>query len=211
MDQLPAGAASLWRMPAWIPVAFCASGFAALVYQVVWQRVLFAAFGVNVEAVTVVVTAFLAGLGCGSMVGGWLAQGSDPALLRRFSILEIATGLFGLASLGFFRWIGETTLALPSVQRGLLTAAIVMLPTTLMGATLPILVSYLVRLTGNVGRSVAALYFINTAGSALAAFMTVVILLKSLGEAKSVMLAAALNLAIGAFVLVRSFGRHTPA
>src|SRR5207247_10783225 len=62
------------RAPAWLAPGFFLSGAAALIYQVVWQRVLFASFGINVEAVTVVVTAFLLGLGIGSVVGRELAR-----------------------------------------------------------------------------------------------------------------------------------------
>jgi len=174
------------------------------VYQVVWQRVLFAAFGINVEAVTVVVTAFLAGLGFGSLLGGRAATGSDASLLRGFGVLETAIGVFGLVSLPFFRWVGDVTLSLSSVEQGLITVLIVMVPTTLMGATLPLLVGYSVRSSGNVGRTVGTLYFVNTAGSALAAFAAAILLLRSLGEQRSAWLAAGLNLAVGAFVLLRS-------
>jgi len=188
----------------WLPAVFCASGFAALLYQVVWQRVLFAAFGINVEAVTVVVTAFLAGLGFGSLLGGRAASGSDARLLLSFGLLETAIGVFGIVSLPFFRWVGEVTLGLSAVEQGVITVLIVMVPTTLMGATLPILVGYLVRSTGNVGRTVGTLYFVNTAGSALAAFMAALVLLRTVGEQRSAWLAAALNLTVGGFVLLRS-------
>jgi predicted membrane-bound spermidine synthase len=175
-----------------------------LLYQVVWQRVLFAAFGINVEAVTVVVTAFLAGLGFGSLLGGRAASGSDARLLLSFGLLETAIGVFGIVSLPFFRWVGEVTLGLSAVEQGVITVLIVMVPTTLMGATLPILVGYLVRSTGNVGRTVGTLYFVNTAGSALAAFMAALVLLRTVGEQRSAWLAAALNLTVGGFVLLRS-------
>jgi len=187
--------------PSWIPVLFFASGFAALVYQVVWQRVLYASFGVNVEAVTVVVTAFLAGLGLGSLAGGRLAHGGRRVLLRTFAAIELAIGLFGLVSLHFFRLIGELTLELSSVERGLTTALIVTLPTTLMGATLPVLVSFLVGSTGNVGQSVGMLYFVNTAGSAVAAFVAVLFLLPHLGEQGACTVAACVNLTVAGFVL----------
>jgi predicted MFS family arabinose efflux permease len=49
---------------------FC-SGMPALIYQIVWQRVLFSIYGVNAESVAVVVSAFMLGLGVGSLVGGW--------------------------------------------------------------------------------------------------------------------------------------------
>ncbi|HEY7635332.1 MAG TPA: fused MFS/spermidine synthase [Gemmatimonadales bacterium] len=187
--------------PGWIKLIFCASGFAALLYQVVWQRVLFATFGVNIEAVTTVVTAFLAGLGVGSLLGGRLAEGSDRTLLLGFGAIEGTIGLFGLLSLPFFRWVGELTLGLDSTARGLVMALAVMLPTTLMGATLPLLAGYLVRTSANVGRSVGLLYFVNTAGSALAALAGGLVILGSLGETRSVLLAAAVNLACALIVL----------
>ena len=188
----------------WMPLLFCLSGFAALVYQVVWQRVLFAAFGVNVEAVTVVVTAFLAGLGFGSLLGGWLAKAEDGRLLIGFGSVEIAIGVFGLISVAFFRWIGDVSLGLASTERAILLALIVMVPTTMMGVTLPLLVGYLVRANGNVGRSVGTLYFVNTSGSALAAFAAVFLLLGNLGETRSAMIAGLLNLTIGGVVIVCS-------
>jgi predicted membrane-bound spermidine synthase len=166
--------------------------------------VLFTTFGVNVQAVTVVVTAFLAGLGLGSLAGGRMSYGSDTALLRRFGYLELAVGLFGFISLAFFRWIGIVTAVLPSTARGLVVALIAMAPTTLMGATLPILVAYSVRRTGNVGSSVGSLYFVNTAGSALAAFAASLALLPTLGELRTTLVAACVNLAVASSALLRA-------
>jgi predicted membrane-bound spermidine synthase len=162
---------------------------------------------VNVEAVTVVVTAFLAGLGFGSLLGGWLSKARSTALLRGFGCLEVSIGAFGLISLPFFRWVGDITLALDPVTRGAVTALIVMLPTTLMGATLPLLVGYLVRSTGNVGRAVGVLYFVNTAGSAVASLAAVLLILRLLGESHSTFLAAAINLGIGTFVFLYGMTR----
>ena len=69
-------------IPMWLGPAFLASGFAALIYQVVWQRVLFAVFGINIEAVTVVVTAFLLGLGFGSLSAGTFEKSRPRAFTR---------------------------------------------------------------------------------------------------------------------------------
>jgi spermidine synthase len=55
-------------------VLFFFSGFPALIYQLTWQRTLFLIFGVNIESVTIVVTAFMLGLGLGSHAGGWLSK-----------------------------------------------------------------------------------------------------------------------------------------
>jgi len=197
------------RIPVWIPLVFCTTGFAALLYQVVWQRVLYSTFGVNVEAVTTVVTAFLAGLGVGSLVGGRLARGTNHTILLLCGLIEIAIGIFGVWSLTFFRWVGSLTLGLPAVPRGVVMALVVMAPTTLMGATLPLLVAFLVRSTGNVGRTVGLLYFVNTAGSAIAAIAAVVLILGNLGETKSAYLAASLNLLVGAFILAGPFRRSS--
>ena len=190
-------------------MVFCTTGFSALLYQVVWQRVLYSTFGVNVEAVTTVVTAFLAGLGVGSLAGGRLARGPNHTLLLFCGLIEIAIGIFGIWSLSFFRWIGSLTLGLPAIPRAAAMALVVMLPTTLMGATLPLLVAFLVRSTGNVGRTVGLLYFVNTAGSAFAAIAAVFLILGNLGETKSTYLAASLNFLVGAFILVGPL-RHSP-
>jgi predicted membrane-bound spermidine synthase len=197
------------RIPVWIPLVFCTTGFGALLYQVVWQRVLYSTFGVNVEAVTTVVTAFLAGLGVGSLAGGRLARGTDHTILLFCGLIEIAIGIFGVWSLTFFRWIGSLTLGLPAIPRGAVMALAVLLPTTLMGATLPLLVAFLVRSTGNVGRTVGLLYFVNTAGSAFAAIAAVLLILGTLGETRSAYLAASLNFLVGAFILAGPL-RHLP-
>ena len=58
----------------WICAVFLLSGFAALLYQIVWQRALYAIYGINIESVTMIVTAFMLGLGIGSLVGGIVSK-----------------------------------------------------------------------------------------------------------------------------------------
>src|SRR5229473_540508 len=67
---------------------FC-SGMPALIYQVVWQRVLFAIYGVNSQSVAVVVTAFMLGLGLGSLAGGWLSARFPRRAILIFGIAEL--------------------------------------------------------------------------------------------------------------------------
>src|SRR3979411_1625462 len=83
-------------------VLFFFSGFPALIYQLIWQRALFRIFGVNVESVTIVVTAFMLGLGLGSLAGGWLSQRRHIPLLPLLAAIELMTGIFGLVSLRIF-------------------------------------------------------------------------------------------------------------
>lgn len=183
-----------------IYAVFGASGFAALLYQVVWQRALFAIFGINIEAVTVVVTAFMLGLGLGGLMGGALSRNPTRSLLSLFAIAELGIGVFGFFSLSIFRFVGGLTLHVSPVATAVTTFLLVLLPTMLMGGTLPLLVAHAVRISGNVGRSVGWLYFVNTLGSAVASIAAVAFLLRYFGESGSVRFAAVLNLFVSAGV-----------
>src|SRR5215468_8827139 len=83
---------------------FLCSGMPALIYQVVWQRVLFAIYGVNAESVAVVVSAFMLGLGLGSLLGGWLSSRYPKHALILFAISELGVAILGLVSLRIFGW-----------------------------------------------------------------------------------------------------------
>src|SRR6185503_17869994 len=122
-----------------------------------------------------------------------------------FGILELAIGLFGFVSLPFFRWLASWTSTATGFGVGLAATAAVVFPTLLMGATLPLLVAHRVRESRNVGRSVGELYFVNTFGSAAGALLAAVVLLGVLGQHRSVMVAAVLNLVVSALVLGASF------
>jgi spermidine synthase len=193
--------------PAWIAIVFFVSGFAALVYQVVWQRALFAIFGINTEAVTVVVTVFLLGLGIGSIVGGIFSRVVRHPLLL-FAISEFGIAGFGLVSLDLFKRVGTNAFDLSPVGSAITTFLLLLAPTLLMGMTLPLLVVYLVRQSGNVGRSMSLLYFVNTAGSGLASLAAVFLLMPRLGEHGSVRVAALANFAVGVVVLVQHLRRR---
>lgn len=181
---------------------FFVSGFPALLYQLIWQRSLFAIYGINVESVTVIVAAFMCGLGLGSLGGGWLSSRRGVPLLLAFAAIEFVIGVFGIGSLQLFNWVGTLTLGLQTLATGLVTFALVVLPTMLMGATLPLLVEFLVRRTGNVGNSVGLLYFVNTFGSATACFAGSLFLFERLGQQGSVRFAALLNILVGLAALV---------
>src|SRR5262245_24960348 len=179
-----------------IVAIFFASGFAALIYQIIWQRALFTIFGINVEAVTVVVTGFLFGLGFGSLFGGWLSRTSTIPLLALFGLIEIVIGAFGAISLDVFQWAGARTLHLPAVAVTAVTLVLVIIPTLFMGATLPILTQYFSQRLMNIGRSVGLLYSINTLGSAVACFVGAFGLMHLFGMQNSTRLAAAINVLV---------------
>jgi predicted membrane-bound spermidine synthase len=178
---------------------FLLSGFAALVYQVVWQRALFAIFGIDTASVTIVVAAFMLGLGIGSHLGGELSK--RYAALPLFAAFEVGIGTFGFFSLRIFELAAQVSLGWSRPGTAFMTFLLVLVPTTLMGATLPLLVAHAAKASGNTGRSVGMLYFVNTLGAALSCFATVYVLLGRLGMAKSTYAAAALNVVLGVSVL----------
>jgi hypothetical protein len=186
---------------------FLISGLAALIYQIVWQRVLYAAFGVNIESITIIVSLFMFGLGIGSLVGGILASRfprQSPAL---FLLCELGIGTFGLVSLPLIHAVARLTLHGSLFTITLTIFALLAIPTMLMGATLPILVTHLNRRYQSVGRSVGLLYFINTLGSAAACFLTADVLFYFFGQQASVLVAAGCNLLVG--LLVARYMRRT--
>src|SRR6202795_764699 len=94
-------------------VLFFFSGFPALIYQLTWQRELFRIFGVNTESVTIVVTAFMLGLGLGSLVGGWISKRRNVRALLLLGVIELLTAAFGLVSLAVFDQVGHLVSDLP--------------------------------------------------------------------------------------------------
>ena len=185
-------------LPLWLvyPIFFL-SGFAAILYQIVWQRALFTIYGTSVESVTIVVTAFMLGLGFGSLAGGAVSRAEGRPLVAIFGLMELGIGGFGLVSMALFRWVGSFTSGAAGLGIGAAALAVVVFPTLLMGGTLPILVAHAVRRSRNVGRSVGGLYFVNTLGSAAGAIAGAALVLAALGQAGSVRLAASVNLFVG--------------
>src|SRR5580693_5390861 len=192
----------------WFYLLFFLSGFPALINQIVWQRTLFAIYGVNIESVTIVVSAFMLGLGLGSLAGGRVSKSATAPLLLLFGLVELGIAGYGLVSLPLFHAVARFSAGAPPLQTGVAAFGLVLAPTVLMGATLPLLVAQLVRLSGNVGRSVGILYFVNTLGSAVACFVTAWVTMPYLGMSRSVGVAAALNVLVGTSVLVLHFLRR---
>jgi len=195
----------LRSVPLWYAFFFV-SGFPALLYQIVWQRALFTLYGVNIESVTMIVTGFMLGLGLGSLLGGTISHYTRWPLLGVFGVVELLIATYGIFSLNVFHWAAHFTAGSRPLETGLVSFTLIVLPTMMMGSTLPILVSYTVCLSRNVGRSVGALYAANTLGSAIACFCAGFFLMRWLGESKTVALAAGLNALVGATVLVWLFG-----
>ena len=179
---------------------FFVSGIAALIYQVCWQRLLFQAFGVDMESVTIIVSTFMLGLGVGALAGGQLSDRFPQRALAMFALFELAIALFGICSPSLIRAVGALAVRAPLPVIAAVNFLLLLIPTTLMGATLPILVAHVVRLYRNIGVSIGLLYFANTLGAALGAAVTGMLVLFYLGLSATIYLAAALNLCVSAGV-----------
>jgi spermidine synthase len=186
---------------------FFFSGATGLVYELLWVRLLHQAFGSTIQSVTTVVAAYMGGLGLGAWLFGPRAD-RHPRPAALYGWLEIAIGVFGLASpfvltLAHRAYVAAATswhLSLgPSVGlRFGLAALVLLVPTTLMGGTLPILTrAFMGRERDQLKASVAWLYGLNTlgavAGTALAGFF----LIEHVGIRLSLWGTAAVNIALG--------------
>ncbi len=145
------------------------------------------------------------GLGLGSLLGGKLSKLQFLPLLILFGVLEIGIGLFGISSLQLFDFVGSFTINLSYVQMTLVAFLLVLVPTLSMGATLPILSAFLIHRQANVGLSLGSLYFVNTLGSAIAAFSASLFLMSMLGMQGTIYLASILNFLVGTGALLVYF------
>lgn len=191
----------LWRL---VPL-FAVSGIAALVYQICWQRLLVLTFGADIESVTIIVSSFMLGLGLGALAGGQLADRFRGRIIEMFAGAEIAIGLFGLASAPLIAAVGEAAMRGPPATVAVANFLLLLVPTSLMGATLPMLVAYCMQSYRTIGAAIGLLYFINTIGAAIGAAITGFVWFYFIGLTATIHSAAMLNLAVGtgAWLLLR--------
>ena len=201
------------RSTVWISLLFFVSGMPALIYQVVWQRTLFLIYGVNAQSVAAVVTAFMLGLGLGSLAGGALSRKFPRHGIFLFGIAETGVAVFGLVSLPLFHKLAAYTAGAGLASVIVFSLLLLLIPTMLMGASLPLLVEYLVKNANRVGSSVSTLYFVNTFGSAVACYVCAVYLLRVFGQSGSVTIAACINTIVGvtAYLYGRRLGGNIKA
>ena len=187
---------------------FLVSGASALIYQVCWQRLLFESVGVDIESVTIIVSTFMLGLGLGALAGGELADRFPDRTLHMFALIEMATAVFGAGSTVLIHAVSRAVIDAPSAVIAAANFVLLLCPTLLMGATLPILVRHVMNLYGNIGESVGILYFVNTLGAALGAGFTGFVALYYLGLSATIQVAVALNVAVSAAVWFGIRNRH---
>jgi spermidine synthase len=216
-------------MPAVIVACFVVSGATSLVLQVVWVRQLIDVFGSSSLAISTVLAAFMGGLALGAWLGGRLAdrlreraRSADP--LWAYAACEAAVGASALVIplvVGHYRganaWLwghlGDAPARL-AVARFALSGLLLLVPTTCMGATLPLLSRRLTQHAGDLGalgRRVGALYAANTGGAVVGAGFAGFALIPWLGVRGTNALAATAALALASAIALALAARHRRA
>jgi spermidine synthase len=189
------------RLVTLLGFAFFLSGFSALLYQVVWQRMLGLFSGSDSRSVTIITAAYLGGLGVGSLLGSVYADRlSSRRAVRAYALCNLGIAVFAVASrflyydLLFkrFTWLAESPLVL------LVTVfASLLWPTTLMGLSLPLLSKALVRTISGAAGIISRLYGINTLGAGIGALVSGWFLIGLLGYDRSLFVGAFISAIVG--------------
>ena len=185
---------------------FFVSGACGLIYEVVWSREFVVTAGGTTHAVTAVVSAFMAGLGIGSIIGGRYIDRTDKNPFIIYGLLEggvaltavlvpyLATGVQPVLGVLYKSLGGQSPLY--DILRFLLSALVLFPPTLLMGASLPVLMRATLTDRKSFGFTAGRLYAINTIGAMAGAGLAGFVLLPAFGNRLSNYLAVALNLVI---------------
>ena len=190
---------------------FFTSGATALVYEVVWSKYLALMFGSTVQAQTVVLAVFMGGLALGNKLFG---NRSDALVrpLHAYGFIEILIGVYAycfpwlhqaadsaFVGLGT-RWFEHSTVVL--LLKAFLSVGLLLLPTVLMGGTLPLLAGWLQRHTEDPSRRSARFYSVNSLGAVTGAGLAGFYLVQTLGLVATLQTAAALNVSVGLLAIL---------
>jgi len=186
-------------------LAFFLSGFAALLCQIIWQRMLGIFAGSDTVSAALVVGSFLGGLGLGSIIGARVADRLSPhRALLAFVLCEAGVALCALLSKGFLYDVIAIGLA-DEVESNLAVFALcfagLVIPTSLMGASLPLLARAVTISVETAASRIGALYGLNTLGAGLGALIGGWLIVGEIGFVGALWLAAALNLAAALLAL----------
>ena len=190
---------------------FFVSGACGLVYQQLWLREMTLVFGVTVHAVSTVLAAFFGGLALGSVVAGRVVHRTARPL-HWYGVAEIAIGVLALLSPLAFDVVEHIYVAIADAvpdSRVLLTAvrfvlaiAVLIVPATLMGASLPLVMKSSLTRSDRLGERVSVLYGANTTGAIVGTIAAGFVLIGRYGIITSFRIAAVANIIIGVVAIV---------
>ncbi|MBM3554027.1 MAG: spermidine synthase [Alphaproteobacteria bacterium] len=196
-------------------VVFFLSGASALVYQTAWHRLLGLFSGSDSLSSAIVVGAFLLGIGLGSLVAGlWADRLARRSALIAFALCEIAIGAYATATPWLFHDVMFGRFVLLAESRLIafaLAFAGLVLPTFLMGLSLPLLSRAVVTAIEEAARDIAQLYFVNTLGAGVGAIVAGWWLIGHVGYDGAIRVGAAANFAVGIGALLAARWTETGA
>ena len=182
-----------------LTLIFFFSGFAALMYQVAWQRLLTVYYGVGSISITLIVSVYMFGMGLGALLGGRMAERSKNKILLYF-VIELLIGCFGAVSVMLLDMLGANTAGSSYVTSLQYMFLFLSVPTLLMGMTLPLLTKIFNGIVRNFLDTVSFLYFINTIGAAIGAIFAAYVVISFFGLDIAVYAAAAINFVLAGLI-----------
>ncbi len=194
------------------PIIFL-SGFSALIYQLIWVRLLGLVFGVSSFAVATVVAVFLLGLGLGSyFFGKWSEKTRNP--LKTYMIVEVFIAILSLLSyvvinhFNLYKHLYEYSYNNfdfygISIIRLLLSIVVLLPPVFAIGGTMPLISKYFLTTTETLGSRFSKIYYMNTLGAFSGAILTGFVFVQFLGVFLTLMLAVAANLVVAGLIFLK--------
>ncbi|HKO61839.1 MAG TPA: fused MFS/spermidine synthase [Pyrinomonadaceae bacterium] len=194
-----------------VALCFVLSGATGLIYEVLWARMLGLVFGATTVAISTVLAAFMGGLAIGSALAGKIgAKIARP--IRAYGILEIGIAIYALAVPFIFALVDDFYFVLwnkfsPSffvfsLLRFFLSGLLLLIPTTLMGATLPVLSAALLRSQKTTTTSITKFYTRNLVGAICGTIAAGFFLLPTLGVRRTIYVASVINICIGIAAII---------
>ena len=193
---------------------FFISGFTALLYQVAWQRMLGLFSGSDVRSVTVVIASYLLGLGLGNLISSRCSDRfNNRQCVQIYGLCNLGIALFAVSSRFLFYdllFLRLQDLAkFPLLMLGIVLISL-LIPTTLMGLSLPLLSKAINRGVDKAASRIGWLYGVNTLGSGLGTLVSGWYIVGTFGYDKTVYIGATFSscVSLTAFILSRQFDNH---
>ena len=206
----------------WMVLAlFFGSGATALIYEVVWSKFLAQMFGSTIYAQTVVLAVFMGGLALGNRIFGGRADALRQPV-KIYGALEVFIGIYAFLFPALDRATDKIFIAMGTpiaehavwllILKGILSAALLLGPTILMGGTLPLLAAWLHQFSTDAGRRSARFYSVNSLGAVTGATLAGFWLVQHYGMIATLQITATVNVFIGtAAIFLNRSGWLTPS
>jgi len=181
---------------------FFASGAAALIYQVTWMRIISRLLGSTTLAGSLILAAIFAGFALGAWIFGRVVDRGGSALTV-YGLVEVCLGFYAVTTPAIFHGVDYLLGHFDSLSalNFIILWIVLLLPSALMGGTLPLLSKFAVRRLSRSGGTVGRLYAINAFGSSLAAVAAAFVLIRTWGIVNTIIAASLTNVSIGLVVL----------